>query len=297
VRVAVTGSTGFIGTALVTRLRAAGHDVVRLVRRPPRSEDEARWDPEAGTIDLERLHGLDAAVNLAGANVGDRRWTPEFKRLIRDSRVLATRTLAIALPKLDPLPAVLVNASAVGFYGSRGDEILTEESSGGQDFLADVVRAWEAETRPVADAGIRVALARTGLPMSANGGAFGPLLPLLRFGLGGPLGSGRQWWPWLTLDDEVRAVEFLLTGDLSGPVNLSAPEPARQRDVMRAIAARLHRPALLPAPRIALRVVLGEFADSVVASQRMVPRRLLDAGFRFTHPTLEQAADWLIRPA
>jgi uncharacterized protein len=297
VKIAVTGSSGLIGSALVSRLHSAGHDVVRVVRRAPRGRDEVSWDPQAGTIDVEGLAGVEAAVNLAGAGVGDHRWTEEHKRAIRDSRVLGTRTLVKALTTLDPTPRVLVNASAVGYYGDRGEEELTEESSGGSGFLADLVRAWEAETEPAAAAGIRVVKARTGLPMSRDGGACGRLLPLIKLGLGGPLGNGRQWWPWITMDDEVGAIEFLLGSSVSGPVNLSAPNPARQKDVVKALARVAHRPALLPAPRFGLRIVLGEFADDVVASQRMVPRRLEGAGYAFRQPTLETAAGWLMRRA
>jgi uncharacterized protein (TIGR01777 family) len=269
---------------------------VRLVRRAAAGPDEVSWDPEGGTVETDGLEGVDGVVHLAGVGVGDSRWTDEYKRAIRDSRVLGTRTLVKALTALDPLPRVLVSGSAVGFYGDRGDEELTEASPGGQGFLADVVRAWEAETEPASAAGIRVARIRTGLPMSASGGAFGRLLTFIKLGVGGPLGSGRQWWPWITLEDEVRAIEFLLTHELAGPVNLSAPHPARQKDVVAALARAAHRPALLPAPRLALRVVLGEFADDILDSQRVLPRRLIDAGFTFRHPELAGASDWVLRP-
>lgn len=295
-KIAVTGASGLIGTALVTHLHAGGHDVVRLVRRPPRAGDEVRWDPEAGTVDTAGLAGLDGAVHLAGAGVGDHRWTDEYKQQIRDSRVLGTRTLVTALTSLDPLPRVLVSGSAVGFYGTRGDEVLTEASAGGDGFLADVVRAWEAETEPAAVAGIRVATIRTGLVMSPQGGAFGRLLPLLKLGLGGPLGNGRQWWPWITLDDEVAGIEFLLTHDVSGPVNLTGPDPAPQRDVVKVLASLAHRPSLFPAPRFGLRLVLGEFADDVLSSQRAVPMVLEAAGYRFRHATLDDAARWVLAP-
>jgi hypothetical protein len=296
VKIAVTGASGLIGTALVTRLHAAGHDVVRLVRRPPRAADEVSWDPESGTIDVERLAGLDGAVHLAGAGVGDHRWTDDYKRTILDSRVLGTRTLAKALTALDPLPRVLVSASGVDFYGEdRGEEDLTEDSTGGGGFLADVVRAWEAETAAASAAGIRVAHIRSGLVMSPSGGAFGRILPLVKAGLGGPLGSGKQWWPWITLEDEVAAIEFLLTHDLSGPFNLSAPHPARQKDVMKALARAAHRPSLLPAPKAALRIALGEFAGVVLGSKRVLPRRLVAAGFTFRHPELDGAAEWVLR--
>lgn len=292
-KIAVTGASGLIGTALVTRLHSAGHDVVRLVRRAPRARDEVRWDPAGGSVDLDGLAGVDAAVHLAGAGVGDRRWTDAYKRTILDSRVLGTRTLVDALTRLDPLPRVLVSGSAVGYYGNRGDEVLTEASGPGSGFLTDVVRAWEAEAAPAEQAGIRVVYARTGLVMASSGGAFGQLLPLLRLGLAGPLGSGRQWWPWITLEDEVSAIEFLLEKDIGGPVNLSAPNPQRQGELTRTLGRAFRRPTVLPAPAIALRAALGEFAADVLASQRMVPRALLDAGFSFRHPEPESAAEWL----
>jgi uncharacterized protein (TIGR01777 family) len=295
VKIAVTGSSGLIGTALVTRLHQAGHDVLRLVRHAPRERDEVAWDPQAGTIDVGRLTGVEAAVHLAGAGVGDKRWTDEYKRVIRDSRVLGTRTLVKALTSLDPLPRVLVSGSAVGFYGDRGDEELTEESPPGQSFIAGVVRAWEAETEPAAAAGIRVAMIRSGLVLTGGGPAFGRLVSLTKLGLGGPLGSGRQWWPWITLEDEVGAIEFLLTHEVSGPVNLSAPEPARQRDVVKALARAAHRPALLPAPAFGLRIILGGFASEILASRRESPRKLLAAGYPFRYPTLDGAARWTLQ--
>jgi len=285
VRIAVTGSSGLIGTALVQLLEAGGHDVVRLVRRPPRGTHEVRWDPEVGTVDQAGLAGVEAAVHLAGAGVGDHRWTPAYKQAIRDSRVLGTRTLVRALTQLDPLPSVLVSGSAQGFYGDRGDELLSEDSTGGSGFLADVVRAWEAETAPASEAGIRVALARTGLVMAPSGGAFGRLMPLP---------SGRQWWSWITLDDEVAAFEHLLTAEVSGPVNLCAPEPLRQKDLTARIAHALHRPSLLPAPSLALRIALGEFAADVLASVRMAPDRLQASGFAYQHATVDDATKWLV---
>lgn len=294
-RIVVTGSSGLIGTALVTALHSAGHDVVRLVRRPPRQADEVRWDPESGQVDLAALAGVDAAVNLAGAGVGDHRWTDDYKRTILSSRVNSTRTLVSALTALDPLPTVLLSGSAQGFYGDRGNEVLTEESTGGEGFLADVVRAWEAETAPAERAGIRVAHLRTGLVMAPKGGAFGRLVPLVKLGVAGPLGSGRQWWSWITLDDEVAAILHLLTADVHGPVNLCAPGVATNAEVTRAIGRALHRPTLLPAPAFGLRLVLGEFAQDVLASTRMTPSVLDKSGFTFAQPGLDDGADWLAR--
>jgi uncharacterized protein (TIGR01777 family) len=292
-RIAVTGSHGLIGSALVPALRDAGHDVVQLVRGTPHGPGEVEWDPAAGSVDLTGLAGVDAAVHLAGAGVGDHRWTPEYKRTIRDSRVLSTRTLARALASLDPVPRVLVSGSAIGYYGERGDEVLTENSGAGEGFLAGVVEAWEREADPAREAGIRVAHPRTGLVMARSGGAFSQLLLLSRLGLGGPLGGGKQWWSWITLADTVAALRHLVESDLAGPVNLTAPDPARNAQVIRALTKAMHRPALVPAPAFALRIVLGEFAGDVLASQRVVPTRLVESGFRFSHATLDEAAAWV----
>ncbi|WP_336922305.1 TIGR01777 family oxidoreductase [Aquipuribacter sp. SD81] len=292
-KVAVTGASGLIGSALVPALRTSGHEVVRLVRRAARAADEVSWDPEAGTVDLAGLAGTDAVVHLAGAGVGDKRWTAAYKETILRSRVDGTRTVVRAVTQLDPAPRVLLSGSAVGYYGDRGEEVLLEGAARGDGFLADVVEAWEAETAPAAAAGIRTVCLRTGLVMAPGGGAFGRLLPILKAGVGGPIGDGRMWWPWITLVDEVRAIEFLLDADVSGPVNLGSPEPARNVDVTKAVARALGRPAVVPVPGVALKVVLGEFADDVTSSQRMVPRVLLDAGFDFVHADLDHAARWL----
>jgi uncharacterized protein (TIGR01777 family) len=293
VKVAVTGASGLIGSALVPALEAAGHEVVRLVRRPARGAGEVTWDPAAGTVDLAGLAGTDAVVHLAGAGVGDKRWTDAYKQTILRSRVDGTRTIVRAMTELDPMPSVLLSGSAVGYYGDRGEEVLLESSARGDGFLSDVVVAWEAETAPAAAAGIRTALLRTGLVMAPGGGAFGRLLPIINAGIGGPIGDGRMWWPWITLVDEVRAIEHLLEADVHGPVNLGSPNPARNVDVTKTVAKALGRPALVPVPGFALRVVLGEFADDVTSSQRMVPQVLTESGFDFVHGELDHAASWL----
>jgi len=292
-KVAVTGASGLIGSALVPHLRSRGHEVVRLVRSPARGADQVQWSP-GSRLDPQALDGVDGAVHLAGAGVGDRRWTPEYKRTILDSRLGGTRTLVEALSALSPAPKVLVSGSAIGIYGNQGEQELPETAAAGNDFLAGVVLAWEGEAERAEEAGIRVTTARTGLVMSRHGGAFGRLMALTRLGLAGPLGNGRQWWSWITLDDEVAALTFMLENDkISGPVNLTSPDPRRQVEVARAIAGGLHRPALLPAPEFALRLVLGGFASEILASQRVIPQHLLDAGFRFEHAELGQAVDWL----
>ena len=297
-KIVVSGASGLIGQPLVQALRGDGHEVVRLVRREPKEPDEARWDPAAGTVDAAALDGVDAAVNLSGANVGGRRWTEDYKREIRDSRVDSTHTLATALARLPRPPAVLLNGSAIGFYGDRGDEELTEDSPAGDSFLAGVVRDWEAAAAPAQDAGIRVTNLRSGLVMSARDGAFGRLLPVFRLGLGGPLGgprhAGQMWWSWITLADEVGAIRFLLDHDVPGPVNLTGPAPARNAEVTRELGKALHRPARLPVPYASLRAALGEFAEEVMASQRVLPTRLTAAGYTFAQPTLPEACRWLV---
>lgn len=289
-RIAVTGSSGLIGTALLRSLHADGHQVVRLVRRRPTREGEVHWDPERQQVDTAGLVGVDAVVHLAGAGVGDHRWTEEYKRTIRDSRVLGTAALAEALSELDVRPAVLVSGSAIGFYGQTGDRVVDEETPPGDDFLARVCQEWEEAAQPAADAGIRVVHPRTGLVVSSRGGAWGRLFPIFRLGLGGRLGSGRQYWSFISLRDEVAALRFLIDREhLSGPVNLTAPEPVTNAEVTAAMGRVLRRPALLPVPEAALRAALGEFAVEVVGSHRVVPTRLLEAGFRFADPTIDDA--------
>lgn len=289
-RVAVTGASGLIGTALVPHLRSVGHEVVRLVRRTASAADEVQWDPKAGTVDLEALAGVDGVVHLAGAGVGDHRWTDDYKREILDSRVDGTHTIARAMAALDPKPQVLVSASAIGWYGDTGDRIVDESAPAGQGFLADVVRAWEAAAEPAASAGIRVVHPRTGLVVSGKGGAWARMFPLFKLGVGGRLGSGRQYWSWISLRDEVCALQFLLEQQhLSGPVNLTGPDPVTNADITRAMGTVLGRPTILPVPAFALKTVLGEFSSEVLGSARVVPAVLESAGFRFQDPTIEAA--------
>jgi uncharacterized protein (TIGR01777 family) len=298
-RVVVAGASGLIGGALCRALRQRGDTVAQLVRREPANATQVRWDPAASSLPADVLDGAAAVVNLAGAGIGDQRWTAARKRVIEQSRIDATATLAAGVATVGSGSSGhsirFVNASAVGYYGDRGDEVLTESSSQGTDFLAGVVGRWETATRPAIDAGAPVALLRTGLVMAARGGAFEPLLRLARLGLGGPLGSGRQWWPWITLEDHVRAILHLIDHpDVLGPVNLAAPGVARQKEIAREVGHQLRRPAVLPAPTLALRLVIGEFAGSVVASQRMTPQVLLDHGFDFRHPDLPSAVRWML---
>lgn len=297
-RVAVAGSSGLIGDALRHHLTERGDEVVRLVRRPRAAPDEIRWDPSAGYLPSEALDGVDAVVNLAGVGIGDHRWTAAHKAAIERSRLDSTATISRGLAELHERTGRtirLVNASAVGFYGDRGDEALTETSPRGTDFLSGVVARWEQATGPAADAGIPVAMLRSGLVLAPEGGAFEPLIRLTRLGLGGPLGWGRQWWPWITLDDEVRAIAHLIDHpEVVGPVNSVAPEPHRQREIAQAIAHALHRPAVLPAPRLAIRLVIGEFGDRILDSQLVEPKRLVASGFGFEHPDLDSAVRWVV---
>jgi len=292
-RVAISGASGLIGSALSAFLRARGDEVVHLVRRAPTTKLEIGWDPGSRTLDPEDLSGLTAVVHLAGAGVGAHRWTAAYKREILGSRVDGTSTIATALADLGE-PVALVSGSAIGVYGDRGERILTEDSEPGTGFLADVVRAWEAATRPAQDAGLRVVHARTGLVLTPDGGAMERVLPLARLGLAGPLGSGHQYWSWITLHDEVRALAHLIDQDLSGTVNLVSTQPMRQSEVMKALGAVLGRPALLPAPTLALKVILGEFAGDVLSSARILPSVLTASGFVFDHDTIESAMRWLV---
>jgi uncharacterized protein (TIGR01777 family) len=299
VRVIVSGSSGLIGSALVRGLRARGDDVVRLVRRPARADDEAAWDPAAGVAPAASvLDGCDAVVNLAGAGLGDHRWTADYKRQLHDSRVAGTRLLAAAAASMATPPRVFVNGSAIGFYGDTGDRVVDEDSPAGDDFLARLCQDWEAAAAPAADAGIRTVLLRTGIVLSTRGGALQKVLPLFKVGAGGRLGSGRQYVSWIARPDQIAATQFVLDrDDIGGPVNLTAPEPVTNAQYTAAIAAVLRRPAVATAPRAALRVALGEFADTVVTGQRVMPQRLLAAGFEFGYPQLEPALRALLDAA
>jgi hypothetical protein len=298
-QIAVTGSSGLIGTALRAALRDDGHDVVRVVRSapapaPPDGARTVLWDPAAGEIDAAGLDGVDAVVHLAGAGVGDHRWTDEYKREIHDSRTRGTGLLARTLAGLDRPPGVLLSASGVHYYGHRGDEVLTEDSGPGRGFLAGVVADWEAATEPAAAAGIRTVRMRNGVVLTRKGGALARMLPLFRFALGGRLGSGDQWMSWIALDDAIEAIVFLLeNAEIAGPVNLTAPQPVTNRELTEALGRAVHRPAVLPVPRFAPRLLLGrELADEMLfSSMRATPARLEEAGFRFLRPRIDAALE------
>ncbi|WP_335931822.1 TIGR01777 family oxidoreductase [Streptomyces sp. PTD5-9] len=289
-RIAVSGASGLIGSALVRSLRADGHEVVRLVRRPARTGDEVEWDPGRAYVDVAGLVGCDAVVHLAGAGVGDHRWTPEYKREIRDSRVRGTTAVAEAVASLDVPPKVLVSGSAIGYYGDTGDRAVDEGAPAGEGFLPSVCVEWEAATAAAQEAGVRTVHARTGLVVGRTGGAWGRLFPLFRAGLGGRLGDGRQYWSFIALHDEVAALRHILdTESLSGPVNLTGPDPVTNAEVTAAMGRVLRRPTLLTAPAPALRLVLGDFAEDVLGSQRVLPGRLLESGFAFAFPGIDAA--------
>ena len=288
--VAVTGSSGFLGTPLVAALEAQGHHVRRIVRRAPSGPDQLQWDPVAGTIDADGLAGVDAVVHLAGEGINAKRWTAAQKRRILESRTRGTDLIAKAVARLDPRPSVLVSASAIGYYGDRGDELLTEDSPPGDDFLADVCVAWEGAALPAVLAGIRTAYVRTGIVLDPSGGALAKMLPLFRLGLGGRMG-GDHWWSWISLADEVGAIVHLLQADVTGPVNLTAPEPVTNAELTETLGAVLGRPTRLPVPRLGPELLLGrELAKSLLySSARVASTRLQASGYRFTHPDLEGA--------
>jgi len=291
-RIVVAGASGFLGTHLRKRLTDAGHEVVSLVRRPATDATQIQWAPDRRELDAGALAGADAVVNLAGAGVSDRRWSSAYKEKIRTSRVDTTTTLATTIAELPARqrPAVMMNSSGVHFYGDTGDTSVDEDSPSGTGFLPDTCRLWEASTRPAADAGVRVVLLRTGLPLDASGGLLKPMLFPFRAFLGGRLGSGRQWMPWISMGDWLDATRFLLDHEeISGPVNLVGPAPVRNDEFTRTLAGLLHRPVMLPVPRFALRIAIGGFADDALASLRVLPGILSRAGFAFRQPDLTSA--------
>lgn len=289
-RIAVTGASGLIGSALVRSLTADGHEVVRLVRRAARSADEVRWDPVGQYVDAAGLEGCDAVVNLAGAGIGDHRWTDAYKKTVRDSRLLGTAALAEAVASLDRPPRVFVNGSAIGVYGETGDRAVDEDAPPGDGFLPSLCVEWEEATAPVQEAGVRTVFARTGLVVAREGGAWARLFPLFKAGLGGRMGNGRQYWSFVALHDEVAAIRHLIDTDgLSGPFNLTAPNPLTNREITAAMGRVLHRPTLCTVPAPALKLVLGEMSGEVLGSQRVLPKRLLESGFAFAFPEIEGA--------
>jgi len=288
-RVIISGASGLIGSALSKELRSGGHDVVALVRRAPNA-GEIQWDPAAGVLAADALDGADAVVHLAGAGIGDRRWTEDYKRELLESRVRSTTLLAERIAAA-PTKPVFLSGSAIGAYGASDDRELDEHSPWGTDFLADLCRQWEAAAAPAAEAGARVAFLRTGIVLTAKGGALKKMLPLFRLGVGGKFGNGKQWQSWISLDDEVGAISYLLTEPVSGPVNLTAPNPVTGAQFAKALGAALHRPAIVPVPAFGPKLLLGsELADALLfTGQRVLPRALQRAGYQFRHPQLDTA--------
>ena len=289
-RIAVTGASGLIGTALVGYLKSQGHTVQRLVRRAAVSSEEITWDPIAGTVDMEALAGVDAVIHLAGAGVSDKRWTKKYKSEILNSRLLGTTTIAKAVAVVKP--QVFISASAIGWYGESGNRAVVESDRVGDDFLAAVCREWESAADLAGD--VRTVKLRTGLVLDPTGGALGKMLPLFRFGLGGKLSNGKQWWSWITLHDQIRAIAFLLENKVSGPVNLTSPNPVTNSEFTAGLARALHRPALFPVPGFALKIVLGGFSAEVLGSKKVLPQALTEAGFTFDYPHISSALEKLV---
>ena len=290
-KVAVTGSSGLIGAALVAQLQSDGYKVLKLVRRPPRAADEISWDPNKGEIDLKSLEGVDAVFHLAGAGVGDKRWTATYRSQILNSRLLGTTTIANACEQLQP--EVFISASAIGYYGETGNREVVEVDRGGDDFLSIVCREWElvANLAP----SVRTIKLRTGLVLDPTGGALGRMIPLFKFGIGGKLGSGKQWWSWITLHDQVRAMIFLMQSKIEGAVNITTPNPVTNKEFTAALAHALKRPAFFPAPAFALRAVLGGFSSEVLGSKKVMPKVLMDSGFDFEYPFVSNALTALVQ--
>lgn len=292
-KILLAGGSGLLGTALARSLIGEGHVVRWLVRRPARREDEVEWHPERGQLDHEALTGIDAAVCFSGAGVGDHRWTAQYKRVLRASRIEPVGTLARAVAATDHRPT-LVCASAVGYYGDTGERSIDESAPNGSGFLAELCRDWEAAADPARRAGARVIHLRSGVVLTGDGSVVARLRPIIRLGLGGKAGSGNQFVSWISLADEMAAIIFALTSGLDGPLNLTSPYPVRNRELVAVMAKLLHRPAVLTVPAFVLRLALGEFAEDTLTGQRAVPARLLDAGFTFQHEHLADALRWAL---
>jgi uncharacterized protein (TIGR01777 family) len=289
-RIAITGASGLIGTALVGYLKSQGHTVQRLVRRTAVSSEEITWDPIAGTVDMDALAGVDAVIHLAGAGVSDKRWTKKYKSEILNSRLLGTTTIAKAVAIVKP--QVFISASAIGWYGESGNRAVVESDRVGDDFLAAVCREWESAADLAGD--VRTVKLRTGLVLDPTGGALGKMLPIFRFGLGGKLSNGKQWWSWITLHDQIRAIAFLLENKISGPVNLTSPNPVTNSEFTAGLARAMHRPALFPVPAFALKIALGGFSAEVLGSKKVMPQALTEAGFTFDYPHISSALEKLV---
>ena len=289
-KIIISGASGLIGKPLVASLRKHGHEVVQLVRRSPQA-NEKQWNPSAGQLDVAVLEGCDAVIHLSGAGIGDRRWTTKYKQELIESRTKSTSLLATTIANCAKKPSVFLSGSAIGIYGPRGDEELTEQSSNGSSFLAEICKQWEAAAKPAVDAGVRTVYLRTGIVLTPLGGALKKQLPLFKLGLGGKFGDGRAWQSWISLDDELAAIEHLLTAKVSGAVNLTAPNPVTNADFTTALARDLKRLAILPIPKFGPKLLLGgELADALLfTGQRVMPIELQKSGFAFQHPTIDVA--------
>ena len=289
-KIIISGASGLIGKPLVANLRKHGHEVVQLVRRAPQA-NQSQWNPSAGQLDVAVLEGCDAVIHLSGAGIGDRRWTAKYKKELVESRTKSTSLLATTIAKCNKKPSVFLSGSAIGIYGARGDEELTEQSSHGDSFLAEICKQWEAAAKPAVDAGVRTVYLRTGIVLTPLGGALKKQLPLFKLGLGGKFGDGRAWQSWISLDDELAAIEHLLTAKVSGAVNLTAPNPVTNADFTTALARALKRLAILPIPKFGPKLLLGgELADALLfTGQRVMPVELQKSGFAFQHPTIDVA--------
>jgi uncharacterized protein (TIGR01777 family) len=289
-KIAISGASGLIGTQLVTSLKSSGHEVVQLVRRAA-AAGQIMWDPKSGKLDPASLEGCDAVIHLSGAGIGDKRWSDAYRKEILDSRTATTLLLANTIASLQRKPSVFLSGSAIGIYGARGDEQLTETSAHGTGFLADVCEQWEAAAKPAIDAGVRTVFLRTGIVLSPKGGALKKLLPLFRLGIGGKFGDGKQWQSWISMDDEVGSIMHLLTANVSGAVNLTAPQPVTNAEFTKVLARVVKRPAIVPVPTFAPKILLGgELADALLfTGQRVMPQALTASGYVFKHSTLESA--------
>ena len=289
-KIVVTGASGLIGSALCAQLKSDGHQVIKVVRRAARVSDEVSWNPLKAEIDLAGLEGADAVFHLAGAGVGDKRWSAAYRSEILNSRLLGTTTIANACEQIQP--EVFISASAVGYYGETGDRSVTETDRGGEDFLSIVCREWELAANQAPS--VRTVKLRTGLVLDPTGGALGRILPIFKFGLGGKLGSGKQWWSWITLHDQIRAMIFLMNSKIEGPVNITSPNPVTNQEFTAALARALKRPAFFPAPAFALRAALGGFSSEILGSKKVIPKILLENEFEFDYPHLLEALTALV---
>ena len=298
-KILITGASGLIGTALQKSFEEKGYEMLHVSRSEPKAENEIRWNADTGfeDEDLPRLEGLDAAIHLAGENISALRWTDEKKKAIRDSRVHGTRTMIETFAKIDKKPAVFISASAIGFYGDRGEDEVTETSAAGDTFLSEVSKQWESESRRAEDMGIRTVLLRNGIVLSKDGGALATMMTPFKFGVGGVVGSGKQWMSWVSLDDVVGIVNYALENEnLRGAVNVASPNPVTNEEFTKTLGEVLYRPTFLPLPEFAVNLVFGEMGDALlIDSTKVIPKRLLDAGYKFKYPELKSALEHAVK--